>query len=256
LCYVNKSKLNKFWINNILISFTSRSSSVANEFDDVFPISFTWGWGSLSLWGAFAAGVSLVSVPVFFEAPLVRSFPWLSLAFTIVWLALSLGLLLRSVTKFWGDLIFGFTWSWLAGSIYWGWLRWEPLLHLPIEAIGLPVAMVCLWQRRLRIGSLFYLGSLLGTALTDLYFYLVGLIPHWRQLMQVDPDMALPIFQSAIAQIRTPWGYGCAIVLGTTLVVISLSSLWSKQLHWWAFSGAVLGTILVDGLFWLAAATV
>lgn len=240
-----------------MISFTSRSSAIAStEFDDAFPINFTWGLGSFALWVAFAAGIFLVSVPVFFQAPLVRSLPWLSLGLTLGWLSLSVGLLFRAVTRFWGDLLLGFTWSWLAGSIYWGWFRWEPLLHLPVEAIGLPFAIWCLSRQRLKIGSLFYLGSLLGTALTDLYFYLVNLIPYWRKIMLVEPEMAFAVFQGAIGQIRTPWGYGWAIALATTLVMISLSSLWSKRLHWWAFSGAVLGTILVDGLFWLAAITV
>jgi drug/metabolite transporter (DMT)-like permease len=25
-----------------------------------------------------------------------------------------------------------------------------------------------------------------------------------------------------------------------------------QQLHWWAFMGAVLSTLIVDGLFWIA----
>jgi hypothetical protein len=87
-----------------------------------------------------AAAVVLVSVPVFVQAPLVRLVPWLSLVMTLGWLLLSLQLLKRPASERWGDLLIGFTWTWLAGSVYWGWFRWEPLLHLPIEAIGLPIA--------------------------------------------------------------------------------------------------------------------
>lgn len=204
-------------------------------------------------WRVFGAAVFLVSVPVFFQAPLVRLFPWLSLVLTGLWLAISLKLRSRSGSQIWGDLLLGFTWTWLTGAIYWGWLRWEPLLHLPVEALGLPVAVLCLRQGRDKIGNWFYLGSLLGTAVTDLYFYLVNLIPHWRQLMQAEPDLVQPIFQSAVAQIKTPWGIGWAIGLATLLLLLGCLPLRSPKLHWWAFGGAVLSTILVDSLFWLAA---
>jgi hypothetical protein len=104
------------------------------------------------------------------------------------------------------------------------------------------------------VGNFFYLGSLLGTALTDVYFYIVDLIPYWRQLMQVELELAPPILQSAVAQVQTPWGQGWALILALVLLTIGIFPLRYQQLHWWAFSGAVLSTILVDGLFWLAAA--
>lgn len=201
----------------------------------------------------FAGAVFLVSVPVFIQAPLVRLFPELSLLLTVGWCGLSLALMKRHKTRLWGDLLWGFTWSWLAGSIYWGWLRWEPFWHLPIEAIGLPIAVWCLWQRWGKIGNLFYLGSLFGTIITDLYFYVVDLIPHWRQLMQVNPALALPIFQQALTQMHTPWGISWATALAGLLLVAGLIPLRSQHSHWWAFAGAVLSTILVDGLFWLVA---
>jgi hypothetical protein len=84
----------------------------------------------------------------------------------------------------------GFGWIWLTGSIYWGWLRWEPVVHLPVEALGLPIAIACLRCGRGRVGSYFFLGSLLGTAVTDLYINWMNLFPNWRQLMRVDPDFA------------------------------------------------------------------
>jgi Protein of unknown function (DUF3120) len=195
----------------------------------------------------------LVSVPVFVQAPLVRLFPWVSLILTTAWLAIGLKLLVNPAKNRWGDLLIGFTWTWLAGSVYWGWLRWEPLLHLPVEAIGLPFAVWGVACNRGKIGNFFYFGSLFGTVVTDIYFYIVDLIPYWRQLMQADSNAVQPIFQSALAQIQTPWGSGWGIALALLLLTVGILPLFSRQLHWWAFSGAVLSTILVDSLFWLAA---
>lgn len=211
-------------------------------------------WAQIRLkWLLLASAGFLVSVPVFLQAPLVRLFPWLSLVLTVGWLGLSLHLKSRPRTQIWGDLLLGFTWTWLAGSIYWGWLRWEPLWHLPIEAIGLPFAVAGLLQGRNRIGHWFYLGSLLGTAITDIYFYLVNLIPYWRQLMLAEPSLIRSIFQDAVVQVQTPWGVSCAAVLAVFLMLAGCLPLRSQQLHFWTFGGAVLSTIVVDGLFWLAA---
>lgn len=208
-------------------------------------------------WTVFAAAIFLVSVPVFIQAPLVRLFPFVSLVSTLgLWLA-GRSLLKQQNTEIWGDLVLGFTWTWLAGSIYWGWLRWEPFLHLPVEAIGLPFAIHGILHNRGKVGNFFYLGSLLGTVVTDIFFYLVDLIPFWRKLMVVSEEAARPIFQSAIAQIQTPWGISWATFLAVLLLVVSLLPLIrSQELYWWAFGGAVLSTILVDGLFWVAALAV
>ncbi len=201
----------------------------------------------------FLAAGFLVSVPVFVQAPLVRQLPWLSLGLTLLWMFIGLSLLRKPKTRIWGDLLWGFSWSWLAGSIYWGWFRAEPLIHLPVESIGLPFALWGLSKGWGKIGHLFYLGSLLGTAITDLYFYLTNLIPYWRQLMTVSPDLATPILHNAIAQVQTPWGISWAIVLINILLGVGLFSLQKLNCHWWGFSGAVLSTILVDGLFGLVA---
>ncbi|HTL87877.1 MAG TPA: DUF3120 domain-containing protein, partial [Leptolyngbya sp.] len=146
----------------------------------------------------FGAAVFLISVPVFFEAPLVRSMPLLCLLLTSVWIWASIALSAKPKTQHWGELLTGFTWTWVAGCLYWGWMRWEPTLHLPIEAIGLPIALWGLSRNWCKLGNFFYLGSLFGTAVTDIYFYLTDLIPYWRQLMQVEPDAVQPIFQQAL----------------------------------------------------------
>jgi hypothetical protein len=211
--------------------------------------------GFANHWSVLLASIFLVSVPVFLQAPLVRFFPWVSLGFTPVLWWIGLRLSTRWNGSWSGDLLLGFTWTWLAGSIYWGWLRWEPLIHLPVESIGLPFAVWAIARNPARTGSFFYLGSLFGTAVTDLYFYLVNLIPHWRQLMQVEGEQARPILQDAIAHMQTPWGISWAVMLALLLLGVGLLPLHSRQTCWWAFSGAVLSTILVDSVFWLAAST-
>ncbi len=205
-------------------------------------------------WLLFGTSGFLVSIPVFAQAPMVRELPLLSLILTLGWVVLALVLFQYPRTQIWGDLILGFSWSWLAGSIYWGWFRWEPVIHLPIEAIGLPFAFFALARGWGQIGNLFYLGSLLGTALTDIYFYLTGLMSHWRELMRVDPALYKPIFQDALVQMQTPWGISCAVLIIGILLFLGIWSLKKKTLPWFAFSGAILSTLLVDGLFWIAAA--
>jgi len=204
-------------------------------------------------WLFFAAATFLVSVPVFFQAPLVRALPWISLDGTLVWLGVALLLLSRPATARWGDLLIGFTWTWLAGSIYWGWLRWEPLLHLPVEAIGLPFVLWGLLRGYGKVGGWFYLGSLFGTAVTDLYCYLVRLIPYWREVMRVDfADVGI-VLKAALTQIWTPWGIICAGLLIALLFWVGSVPLRSRHIHHWTFAGAVLSAILVDGLFIIAA---
>ncbi|MEM9906178.1 MAG: DUF3120 domain-containing protein [Cyanobacteria bacterium P01_D01_bin.44] len=198
---------------------------------------------------AFFAAAFLVSVPVFFQAPLVRSQPWLSLILSGLLFFCGLQMLQQARLKFWGDLAIGFTWTWLAGSLYWGWFRWEPLVHLPMEAIGLPIVLICLSLQKVRIGSYFYLGSLLGTAITDSYFYWVGLIPYWRQLMRVEPANASMVLQTALSHIQNPLAIVRAGILLIVLIVLGTLPMASNKAHWWAFAGAVLSTIVVDALF-------
>jgi hypothetical protein len=169
------------------------------------------------------------------------------------WVWLSFRLISRPATYLWGDLLLGFSWSWLAGAIYWGWLRWEPVWHLPVESIGLPFACWCLARNWCKVGTWFYLGSLFGTVLTDVYFYIVDLMPYWRQIMQVEPENVSPILQAAVTQVQTPWGQGWAIFLALMLGTAGILPLRNQLRHWYAFGGAVLSTILVDSLFLLAA---
>lgn len=214
--------------------------------------------GSKISWSLLGIAAFLVSIPVFVQAPLVRQLPWVSLILTLGWLGFGYALYRKESTSVFGDLVLGFTWSWFAGSIYWGWFRAEPFIHLPIEAIGVPFAIWAIARRRFMVGALFYVGSLLGTAITDMYFYLMDLIPFWRQIMQGEIQDAFPILQMALHQIQNPMGTFWASVLIGTLCLIGLLPLVStevrqgsrKSFSWWVFMGAVLSTLIVDGLFW------
>ena len=202
---------------------------------------------------ALAAAAFLVAVPVFVQAPLVRVLPSFSLMLTALWLYVGWKLLQKPETQLWGDLTIGFSWTWLAGAIYWGWFRWDPYVHLPIEALGLPMVIILMRYGKAKIGNYFYLGSLLGTAITDVYFYCVGLIPYWKALMMRPPAEAGGILHSALLRMETYQGVGCAIVLLTLLLLLGTVPLRSPDAKWWAFSGAVLSTILADSLFFVAA---
>ncbi len=223
---------------------------------------------------AIAISIFCVSVPVFFEAPLVRALPWLSLLLTGFWFWLGSRLRRHPIFGFWGELLLGFSWSWLAGSLYWGWFRWEPLLHLPIESIGLPFALWGLYQVSTLstakpltptptdplpltahpssiapVGHCFYLGSLLGTAITDAYCYLIDVIPHWRRIMAAPPAQVPLIFEEAVARVETPWGIGVALGCALVLLLLAWGSGRSTQLGAWIVSGTLIGTLLVDCLF-------
>ncbi len=212
-----------------------------------------WNHKSHQARRVFSTSAFLVCVPVFFEAPLVRLMPLVSVLLTIVLVLVSFYLLKRTKTQIWGDLLLGFSYSWLAGAIYWGWFRSEPLLHLPVEGLCLPFVLYALSKGKHQIGGLFYLGSLVGTIITDIYFFLTGLIPYWRQIMSVEQNLASPILHQALIQVQNPWGISWAIVLVNLLLALGLWSIKQEKLYWWGFAGAVLSTILVDSLFLVAA---
>jgi len=208
-----------------------------------------------SHWTVWIFSLFLVSVPVFFEAPLVRHAPWLSLIFSVGWLAIAKHLQENTKHHMWGNLIWGFSLTWLCGSLYWGWLRWQPAYHVPVEAIALPWAIWAIREDTHRIGGWFYIGSLVGTTITDLYFYVAHLFPHWQSLMQVESDVTLaqPILKNALSLVETPWGMTWACLLAALLLVTANKAMKSSDLGYWAFGGAVLGTIFVDLLFFAVA---
>lgn len=233
----------------------SLNANVASEFPQYLS-KYARAISSLvQHWRVWFAAIFLVSVPVFFEAPLVRFAPWLSLICTVGWLAIAKHLQTEPQSKTWGSLIWGFSLTWLCGSLYWGWLRWEPAYHVPVESLALPWAIWAIRQDSHRIGGWFYIGSLFGTTVTDIYFYIAHLFPHWQALMQVEANVSLvqPILKNALTLVETPWGMTWACILAALLLVTGNSAMRSPNLGYWAFAGAVLGTIFVDLLFFSVA---
>ena len=228
-----------------------QAMSLTENITSAFPQYLLATVSLLQHWQVWLASLFLVSVPVFFEAPLVRYAPWLSLICTVGWLAIAKHLQSDPKSQLWGSLIWGFSLTWLCGSLYWGWLRWEPAYHVPVEALALPWAIWATRHDSHRVGGWFYIGSLFGTTITDLYFYIAHLFPHWQALMQVEANISLaqPILKNALTLVETPWGMTWACVLAALLLLTGNKAMRSPILGYWAFGGAVLGTIFVDLLF-------
>jgi hypothetical protein len=89
----------------------------------------------------------------------------------------------------------------------------------------------------------------LGTAITDIYFYWMNLMPYWRKLMVSAPNQAFDIVRSAFGQIQTPAGAIAAATCALVLLTLTWISWRSAHRHSWVFSGTLLGTLLVDSLF-------
>jgi hypothetical protein len=141
----------------------------------------------------------------------------------------------------------GFAGSWLGGTLFWGWGRDHPVLHLPIEAFALPLAIGGL-RTRWRIGAAFYLASLLGTALTDGMIALTGLMPLWPPIVQAAPETAVTLLQQAARSLLHP----------LSLLALALTAAWIGQLAWRLKGGdeagqvaaaTLVSTVLVDGVF-------
>jgi hypothetical protein len=94
---------------------------------------------------------------------------------------------------------------------------------------------------------------LLGTATTDAYFYLIDVIPYWVEIMAAAPSQATPILREAFTHVKTVWGISTALGCAGLLSWISWAARRRATIEGWVFSGAVLGTLLVDSLFGLAA---
>jgi hypothetical protein len=191
----------------------------------------------------------LVVLPVFVEAPWVRQAPFSAVLFTAVLLAAGLAMahsrgdgLRRS-----GEVLVGFSGSWLAGALFWGWARQYPICHLPLEALALPLALAGLGGRwRLACG--FYLGSLLGTAATDAAIAATGLMPLWPQAVAAEPAAAVTLLRHAAGTLLHP--APLLVVAGFGLGLGQLSRwLWRRGPVAQIAATALATTLLVDGLF-------
>ena len=146
---------------------------------------------SLRLWSSF-----FVILPIFIQAPWVRFEPISALCFTFV-ILLGAYILYKKQPNQWfivSSLLLGVSGSWLGGCLFWGWLSPFPILHIPVEAVVLPLALIGL-NTNWKIGSSFYISSLFGTAVTDITIFLTGLMDQWKKVIVADPENAPLILQ-------------------------------------------------------------
>lgn len=184
----------------------------------------------------------LVTLPVFMQAPLVRQQPMLAALFTFVLLAVGI-----SNRNSWGNLLVGFSGSWLAGCLFWGWLRLHPLWHLPVEAFALPIAIAGLWGPWRQAGQ-FYLGALIGTACTDAAMAICGVMPLWPEVLAAEPEQARQLLVQAAALVIEPAHF---LVVLTFAVAMLLTSrwLWCKGAGCRLVAACLATTLVVDGIF-------
>lgn len=193
----------------------------------------------------------LVLLPVFLQAPWVRLQPFSAALFTLPLLLLGLSLegFGRGDWKASGSLLVGFSGSWLAGCLFWGWCREHPLWHLPIEAFALPLALTGL-DGRWRIACSFYLASLLGTACTDAVMALSGVMRLWPAVVQAAPDQAAILLQEAAQAVLQP---PCLLLVLGVAATLGAGCRWAWQEHrdgsWQIAAAALATTVAVDGLF-------
>ena len=158
---------------------------------DVFESTFLSRPIALRLWSSL-----FVILPIFVQAPWVRFEPNSALCATSIILFVAF-LLSRKETDKWfivGSLLLGVSGSWLGGCLFWGWLSAYPILHIPVEAVALPLAIVGLGTKW-KIGSSFYISSLFGTAITDITIFLTGIMDQWKEVITADSDNAPLILQ-------------------------------------------------------------
>ena len=195
----------------------------------------------------------MVVLPVFLQAPWVRLHPFSAAVFTTVLVAVGvvLGSSAYEQRSALGQLLVGFSGSWLAGCVFWGWLRAHPVLHLPVEAFALPLAMTGL-NGRWRLACSFYLSSLIGTACTDLMMALTGVMKFWPSVVTAPFDEAPELLHNAGMQLLHPFQLvGLALAAA---VIIGLGQRLRMTGENWEMAGAVLvTTVWVDGLFLLTA---
>jgi len=227
--------------------FNYESHKTVDSYEDSFlsnPIS-------LRLWSSF-----FVILPIFVQAPWVRLEPISALCFTFVILLVAFVLNQKRLNK-WvivSSLLLGVSGSWLGGCLFWGWLSPFPILHIPVEAVVLPLALIG-FGTNWKIGSSFYISSLFGTAVTDITIFLVGIMDQWRQVITADSDNAPIILQKTSESLLQIKSLSIIIFVALIIWVISKEILDSATIN--TTSGKALlvssyviqTTLIVDGIF-------
>ena len=218
---------------------------------DISKVNFLSRPISLRLWSSF-----FVILPIFVQAPWVRFQPITALCFTFIILFIGFLLSRKQSEKSFivGSLLLGVSGSWLGGCLFWGWLSAYPILHIPVEAVVIPLAMVGIGTKW-KIGSSFYLSSLFGTAITDVTIFMTGIMDQWREVITADSDSAPLILQKTSENLIQFKSLSIIISMGLLLWFIS------KEVYNSAFINSTTGkallvssyviqtTLIVDGIF-------
>ncbi len=218
---------------------------------DIFKSTFLSRPIALRLWSSF-----FIILPIFVQAPWVRFEPISALCSTFIILVVAF-LLSRKETDKWfivGSLLLGVSGSWLGGCLFWGWLSAYPILHIPVEAVALPLALVGLGTKW-KIGSSFYISSLFGTAITDMTIFFTGIMDQWKEVITADSDNAPLILQKTSENLIQLKSLSIIIIVALALWIISKeifnsaipSSSNGKALL--VSSYVIQTTLIVDGIF-------
>ena len=172
---------------------------------------------ALRLWSSF-----FVILPIFVQAPWVRFAPISALCATFIILFVAFVLSRKESDNSFivGSLLLGVSGSWLGGCLFWGWLSAFPILHIPVEAVAFPLAMVGLGTKW-KIGSSFYISSLFGTAITDLAIFLTGIMDQWKEVITADSDNAPLILQKTSENLIQLKSFSIIILTALILWLIS-----------------------------------
>ena len=218
---------------------------------DSYENSFLSSPISLRLWSSF-----FVILPIFVQAPWVRFEPISALCFTFI-ILLGAFILNKKGSNKWfvvSSLLLGVSGSWLGGCLFWGWLSPFPILHIPVEAVVLPFALIGL-DTNWKIGSSFYISSLFGTAVTDITIFLIGIMDQWKQVITADSETAPLILQKTSENLIHIKSLSIIIFVALILWFISKEIFDSATIN--TTSGKALlvssyviqTTLIVDGIF-------
>ena len=225
-----------------------------NEFHsefDFYKNTFLSNPFTLRIWSSF-----FVILPIFLQAPWVRIEPVSALCFTFVILFTAFILSRKQSNKWFivGSLLLGVSGSWLGGCLFWGWLSPYPILHIPVEAVVLPLALIGLGTKW-TIGSSFYIASLFGTAVTDITIFLIGIMDQWKEVITADSETAPLILQKTSENLIQIKSLSIIIFVAVILWFISKEILNSAIIN--STNGKALlvssyviqTTLIVDGIF-------
>ena len=222
-----------------------------NETVDSYETTFLSRPISLRLWSSF-----FVILPIFIQAPWVRFEPISALCFTFIILLGAIFLHKKQSNKWFivSSLLIGVSGSWLGGCLFWGWLSPFPILHIPVEAVVFPLALIGLGTNW-KIGSSFYISSLFGTAVTDFTIFLIGIMDQWREVITADSETAPLILQNTSENLIHIKSLSIIVFVGLILWFISkeifdfatINTTSGKALL--VSSYVIQTTLIVDGIF-------